>query len=75
MDLSVISARFRVGSGRLGEVRHAAGIPVGVAGNTGKFAAFMLDSDIPAPLRKGAMVALASWRYADGGRPFPCGRV
>ena len=51
-------ARFRSGDGRVGEVRHASDIPAGVAGNTGKFAAFALDADITAPLRDGAMEAL-----------------
>ena len=51
------SARFRSGVGRLGEVRHAAGIPVGIAGRKGKFTAFMPDPNIPALLLKGAMEA------------------
>ena len=51
-------ATFRLGGRRLGEVRHAADIPVGIAGNKGKFAAFALNADIPALLRKGAMEAL-----------------
>ena len=51
-------ARFRFGDGRLGEVRHAADILVGVAADKGKFAAFALDADIPAFLRKGAIEAL-----------------
>ena len=41
-------ATFKFGDGRTGEVRHAADITVGVAGVKGKFAAFVLDSDIPA---------------------------
>ena len=52
------TARFVIGDGRLGEVSHAADIPGGIAGNKGKCAAFALDADIPALLRKGAMEAL-----------------
>ena len=40
--------RFKFRGGRLGEVRHDADIPVGIAGNVGKFAAFVLGADIPA---------------------------
>ena len=42
------SARFRFGDGRLGDVRRAADIPVGVAGGEGASTAFVLDVDIPA---------------------------
>ena len=48
-------ARFRFRDGRHWEVRHAAGAPVGVAGNKGMFTAFALAAEIPALLRKGAM--------------------
>ena len=48
------SARLKFGDGRLLEVRHAAYIPVGIAGNKGMFSAFALEADIPAVLRKGA---------------------
>ena len=41
-------ARFRFGDGRLGEVRLAADIPVGLAGEKRKFAAFARDAAIPA---------------------------
>ena len=51
-------ARFRFGDGRLGEVRPAADIPVGIAGNMDKFNAFVLDAHIPALVRKGAIEAL-----------------
>ena len=51
-------ARSRFGDGRLEEVRHAADIPSGTDGNRGKIAAFVLEADIPALLRKGAMEAL-----------------
>ena len=51
-------ARFCFGDGRVGAVRRAADILVGVAGNTGKFTAFVLDAGIPALLRRGAMEAL-----------------
>ena len=53
------SALLRSGDGRLNEVRHAAHIPPSIAGNKGKFAAFVLDADIPALLRKGAMEAMS----------------
>ena len=49
-----LHARSRFGDGCLGEVRHAADVPVGVAGSKGKFTAFALDADIPVSLRKGA---------------------
>ena len=52
------NAKFRRGDGRLGEVRHAADIPVRIAGNKGKFTAFALDGDSPALLPKVAMEAL-----------------
>ena len=51
------TARFRLGDGRFGEVSHVADIPVGVAGERGKFAAFALDAGAPAFLPKGAMEA------------------
>ena len=51
-------ARCRFGDGRLGEVRHAADIPLRIAGNKGKHAAFAPDADIPALLRRGALEAL-----------------
>ena len=47
-------AIFKFGGGRIGEVCHAADITVGVAGVKGAFTAFVLDSDIPALLSKGA---------------------
>ena len=52
-------ARFRFGDGRLGEVRRAADSPVWVAGNKGKFTAFVLAADIPSLWRTGGMEALA----------------
>ena len=52
------SARFRFGGGRRGEVRRAADILVGIAGNKGKITAFALGADIPALLGRGAMGAL-----------------
>ena len=42
------SVRFRSGDGRRGEVRRAAGIPAGAAGDKGEFTALVLDVDIPA---------------------------
>ena len=49
---------FKFGDGRMGEVCHAADITVGVAGFKGAFTAFVLDSDIPALLSKGALESL-----------------
>ena len=51
------SARFKFGDGRLGEIRQAADIPAGIAGNAGKITAFVLEAIIPALLRKGALEA------------------
>ena len=51
------SARFRFGGGRRGEVRHAADIPVGIAGIKSKFAAFAPGADTPASLREGDLDA------------------
>ena len=51
-------ATFKFGDGRTGEVYRAADIAVGVAGIKGVFAAFVLDSDIPAQLSKGALDTL-----------------
>ena len=42
----------------MGEVRHAADIPVSIAGNKGEFPALALEADIPGLLRKGASDAL-----------------
>ena len=47
-------ARFRFGDGRLGEVRHAADIPVGIARSRRMLTASLLEADIPALLREGA---------------------
>ena len=44
-------ARFRFANGRLGDVRQAADIPLGVAGAQVKFTAFAPDADIPTLLR------------------------
>ena len=46
------SARFRSGHGRLGEVCHAAYIPVGIAGSKGNCTALALDAEILALLRR-----------------------
>ena len=51
-------ATFRPGDGCLGEARHAADIPVGVAGIRGRLTAFAPEADIPALLRSRAMEAL-----------------
>ena len=44
-------AQPKFGDGRLGEVRRAAGIPVGIEGNPVEIAAFALEADSPAFLR------------------------
>ena len=54
-------ARLKFRDGRLGEVKHAADIPVGVAGRKGAFAASVLEADIPALPRKGALESLGGW--------------
>ena len=46
-------ARFKFGNGRLGGVRLAAVILLGMAGGRGESAALSLGADIPALLRKG----------------------
>ena len=51
-------ARLKSGDGRLGEVRCAADIPAGIAGNPGKFTASVLDASTLALLRRGAPEAL-----------------
>ena len=51
-------ATFKFGDGRPGEVCHAADIAAGVAGVKGMFTAFVLDSDTPALLSKGALETL-----------------
>ena len=48
-------ARFKFGDGRMGNVKFAADITVGIAGYKGTFTAFALVSDIPALLRNGAL--------------------
>ena len=53
-----VRAKFKFGIGRMGEVRYAGNIPVVIAGGLGKFAAFLLDADILAFLRKGAFESL-----------------
>ena len=44
-------ARFKFGEGRMGDVRSAAEITVGIAGANGNFTVFVLDADTPALLR------------------------
>ena len=51
-------AKFRFRDGRLGEVRHAADIPVWIVGNKRKFTAFARGGDVPALYREGAMEAI-----------------
>ena len=48
----------RVGDWRLGELRPAADIPAGIAGNRGAFTAIAQGDDIPELLREGAAEAL-----------------
>ena len=48
-------AIFDFGLGWLGEVLYAADIPAGIFGGRGKLAAFPIDADAPALLRKGAL--------------------
>ena len=54
------AARFKFGDGRIGEVQYAANITVGIAGRKGAFTAFVMDAEIPALLRKGALEALGA---------------
>ena len=54
------SARFKFGGGRATEVKHAADIKVGIAWGEGAFAGFVLDSDIPALLRRGVLGSLGA---------------
>ena len=54
------AARFKFGDGRIGEVQYAANISVGIAGRKGTFTAFVMDAEIPALLRKGALEALGA---------------
>ena len=51
-------ATFKFGDGRPGAAWPAANITAGLAGIKGLFTAFVLDSDIPALLRKGALETL-----------------
>ena len=54
------AARFKFGDGKIGEVRFAANIVVGIAGCKGTFTAFVTDAEIPALLCKGALEALGA---------------
>ena len=54
------AARFKFGDGRIGEVQYAANISVGIAGCKGAFTAFVMDAEVPALLRKGALEALGA---------------
>ena len=57
--------QFHFSDGRVGDVRYAADIPAGVAGDKGKLTAFDLDADIPALLCKGAAEALrGKWIFS-----------
>ena len=49
------NARFNFGDGRIGDVKHATDIEVGIARCKSTLAAFVLDADIPALLRKGGV--------------------
>ena len=53
-----LTACFKFGDGRVYEVKHAADIEIGIAGRRGAFAALVLEADIPALPRKGALEAL-----------------
>ena len=46
------AARFEFCDGRVGEVRYAADIKVGIAGRRGAFTAFALEADAPALLSR-----------------------
>ena len=60
-------ARSRLCDRRLGEVRHAADIPVRISGNKVAFTAFALEMNIPALLRRGTMEALGGqWDFLSG---------
>ena len=56
-------ARLKFGDGRVGELKHAADIKDGTAGRRAALAAFALEADIPAFLRKKASWThwVASW--------------
>ena len=49
--------RLKFGAGRIGVAEYAADIKVGSKGRRGAITAFVLDMDIPALLRKGAIEA------------------
>ena len=57
-------ARFEFGNSRRGEVRYAADTPEGHAGCRGTSAAFALEAEIPALLRKG------HWELWEARRTF-----
>ena len=59
--------RCKFGAGSVGEVMHAADIKAVVAGRRGAFAAFALEPDIPALLRKGALEALGGQLDSERG--------
>ena len=62
-------AWFRSGDGRVGEVRHAADIPAGVARNKSTFTAFVLEAATPALLRKRAGEKPGRWLDCLRGSP------
>ena len=80
-----LEATFRFGDGRVGEVRYAAGITVGIVGNKGTFAASVLDADSPALLRDAAADALGGqlnfpreffgFKFPAGFNSPSCGQV
>ena len=49
--------RVKFRNGRLGEVRYAVDIPVGLACGRGRFAAFSMEAETPAPLHNGSLEA------------------
>ena len=50
-------ARFKFRNGRMGDVRFAVDIAMGIGGAKGSFTTFVLDSDTPALWIKGALEA------------------
>lgn len=74
-------AKYKFGNGRLGEVRNATDIPVGIAGGRGKVTASLKDPGVLALLRKSALESLGAQLdipyYCDFGqvgarRPVKC---
>ena len=64
-------ASFRYGDGRVGNVCRAAIIPIGVAGYTGQYMAYVADADIPALLGREALGTLGGHLDFSRTRPDP----